>query len=567
MLKILRVDMTTGNIAAEEREEYQFLGGRALSSRIIYDEVEPTCEPLGKKNKLVFATGLLSGTIASSASRLSIGGKSPLTNGIKEANSGGTAGARFSKLGIQAVVLEGKAKDNDCYVLILSKDKFKLEKMSSLKYEGAYRTSTMLRKEYGSKAGIICVGPAGERGLRGAAVAVMDPHGELKFAARGGLGAVMGSKGLKAIVIEDTDNELVEYKDRDKFNEIAKNFNKKLANDPKTKDVYHNYGTTGIVKAVNSMGALPTNAFRYGSSEHVDNICGEKLNETILSRGGEGKLAVSCMDVCAIRCSTVYPDEMGNKIVSTMQYENIALLGSNLGMDNLDSVARLNYEINDLGLDTIETGCAIGVALDMGYGKFGNEEDCMALINEIKRDTVIGRMLGNGARITGQVLGSDRIPVGKGQGFPGYDPRALKGNGVTYGMSTMGGDHTAGNCFGSRNAVDPLGTENQGELSKKLQIQIGTLDCIGLCMFARGPLFAEPNVLADIVNYKAGTDFDAETIWSIAEETIKLEREFNIKSGVSPAEDRLPEFLYEEKLGPTNATFDLTTEEMEKSLI
>src|SRR5690554_6937177 len=122
MLKILRVDMTTGNLATEEIKEYQFLGGRALSSRIIYDEVEPTCEPLGKKNKLVFATGLLSGTIASSASRLSIGGKSPLTNGIKEANSGGTAGARLSKLGIQAVVIEGKHKGDDSYVLVLNKD-------------------------------------------------------------------------------------------------------------------------------------------------------------------------------------------------------------------------------------------------------------------------------------------------------------------------------------------------------------------------------------------------------------------------------------------------------------
>lgn len=566
MGKILRVNMTSLEASASQEEKYDYLGGRALSSKLIHDEVKANCEPLGKNNKLVFATGVLSGTIASSASRISVGSKSPLTNGIKEANCGGVAGARISKCGYQAIVVEGKSSDGT-WVLIVDKEGYRLENWPELKNIGTYGTVAKLYKKFGTKVGIMCIGPAGEKGLRGACVASTDPTGELKFAARGGLGAVMGSKGLKAVVVDDTDCNEITYKNKDRFIEIAKDFNKKLSGDPKTKDVYHNYGTTAIVKAVNGMGALPTNSFRFGSTKHVDNLCGEKMNELIKTRGGEGKLAVSCMDICAIRCSTVFPDENGKKIVSTMQYENIALLGSNLGMDNLDSVARLNYEINDLGLDTIETGCAIGVALDQGYGQFGNESDCMALIKEIRRDTPLGRMIGNGAQITGQVLGSDRIPTGKGQGFAGYDPRALKGNGVTYSMSTMGGDHTAGNCFGSRGTVDPLGTEKQGELSKLLQIQIGTLDCIGLCMFARGPLFAEPNLLAEIVNTKCGSSYNKDTIWDLAVDTLKLEREFNINAGLSPAHDKLPEYLYEEPLSPTNAVFDLSDEEMKKSLI
>lgn len=566
MGNILRVNMTTSEVVSNQEAKYDFLGGRALSSKIIHEEVRANCEPLGKNNKLVFATGVLSGTIASSASRISVGAKSPLTKGIKEANCGGVAGARISKCGYQAIVIEGKASSGT-WVLVVDKDGTRLEEWNELRYKGTYDTVAGLYKRFGGKVGILCIGPAGERGLRGACVASTDPHGELKFAARGGLGAVMGSKGLKAIVVDDTGCDLIQYENKERFLEIAKDFNKKLAGDPKTKDVYHNYGTTAIVKAVNGMGALPTNSFRYGSCEHVDNLCGEKMNELIRTRGGEGKLAISCMDICAIRCSTVYPDENGKKIVSTMQYENIALLGSNLGMDNLDSVARLNYEINDLGLDTIETGCAIGVALDQGYGRFGNEADCMALLKEIWRDTPLGRMIGNGAQITGDVLGSDRIPTGKGQGFAGYDPRALKGNGVTYSMSTMGGDHTAGNCFGSRGTVDPLGTEKQGELSKQLQIQIGTLDCIGLCMFARGPLFAEPHLLAEIVNTKCGSSYDKNTIWDLAVETLKLEREFNINAGLSPAHDKLPEYLYDEPLSPTNAVFDLTEEEMKKALI
>jgi len=566
MGKILRVNMTTKEITCSEVRDYDFLGGRALSSRIIYDEVEANCEPLGKKNKLVIATGLLSGTVASSASRVSIGSKSPLTNGIKEANSGGVSGAKLSRCGYQAIIVEGKSGEGS-NVLVIDKEGARLENCPELELLGNYDTTDKIYSKLGEKVGILCIGPAGERGLRGASIASNDPHKELKFAARGGLGAVMGSKGLKAIVIDDEGCDMVAYKDKDKFTAIAKDFNKKLAADPKTKNIYHNYGTAGIVKAVNSMGALPTNNFRYGSFEHVDNLSGEKLNELIKARGGEGKLAVSCMDVCAIRCSTVYPDENGKKIVSTLQYENIALLGSNLGLDNLDAVARLNYEINDLGLDTIETGCALGVALDQGYGEFGNEKDCMALIKEIWRNTPLGRIIGNGAQVTGQILGSNRIPAAKGQGFAGYDPRALKGNGVTYSMSPMGADHTAGNCFGARKTVDPLGTDKQGELSKQLQIQIGTLDCIGLCMFARGPLFADPNILAEIVNTKAGSNFNKDTIWNLAVDTIKLERQFNINAGLSPANDKLPEYLYEEELSPTNAVFDLSEEEMKKSII
>jgi len=559
--------MTTHEIKSEINKGYEFLGGRSLSSRIVYDEVEPTCEPLGRKSKLVIAMGLLSGTIASSASRISIGAKSPLTNGIKEANCGGVAGSKLSKCGIQAIIIEGKSEDDKCYVLVINKDSYKLEVMNELKYLGNYETVEKLYYKYGRKTGILCVGPTGERGLRGACIASSDSIGELKFAARGGLGAVMGSKGLKAIVVDDKGCNLITYKDKEKFIELAKDYNKKLASDPKVTGTYHNYGTTAIVKAVNGMGALPTCNFRYGSTEHVSNLSGEKMNELILSRGGEGKLALSCMEICAIRCSTIYPDKDGKKLVSTMQYENIALLGSNLGMENLDQVAQLNYEINDLGLDTIETGCALGVTLDMGYGRFGCVEDCMALINEIKRNTPLGRLIGNGALLTGQILGCDRIPTGKGQGFAGYDPRALKGNGVTYSMSTMGGDHTAGNCFGSRATVDPLGTESQGELSRTLQIQIGTLDCIGLCMFARGPLFADASILANIVNYRAGSSFDKDTIWELGIETLKLEREFNIKAGVSPAHDKLPEYLYEEPLSPTNAVFDLTEEEMLKAIV
>jgi aldehyde:ferredoxin oxidoreductase len=567
MNRVVRVDMGTKSVKTELRDEYRYYGGRELVVRITSAEVSANCEPLGRKNKLILAPGLLAGTPASSASRISIGGKSPLTNGIKEANCGGTAGAQFAHRGIKAIVLEGRSEDSECWILKVDKDGVKIEADNDMRFLGTYDTVSSLKKKYGEKVGVICIGPAGERGLRAASVAISDPTGELKFAARGGMGAVMGVKGLKANVVDDSAAEPIAYHDKAAFSQYARSLNKQLSGNPKTKDIYHRFGTSAIVKAVNAMGALPVRNFSRGSSEFVDQLCGEKLNETITSRGGEGKLAIPCMKGCVIRCSHAYPDEDGSKIVSTLQYETIALVGSNLDFDNLDSVARLNREINDLGLDSIETGATLGIALEEGLGKFGNEEDCMALLQEIRNNTVLGRVLGNGALITGQVLGSLRIPVAKGQAFAGYDPRALKGNGVTYAMSPQGADHTAGNCFGARNEVDPLSTEKQGELSKGTQRKMTTLDSLGFCIFARVPLFADPSLLAGLVNALTGSDFTDETIWSIGEDTVRLEREFNIKAGISPAQDILPEYVRHERLEPTDSVFDLSVEEMEKAIL
>ncbi|HHU30801.1 MAG TPA: hypothetical protein GXZ53_08980 [Firmicutes bacterium] len=291
------------------------------------------------------------------------------------------------------------------------------------------------------------------------------------------------------------------------------------------------------------------------------------MYETIISRGGEGKTGVSCMNGCVIKGSNIYPDTKGKKICSTLQYESVALLGSNLAMTSLDDVALLNHVCNDLGLDTIETGATLGVAMEMGPAEFGSLEGALRLLTEIENNTTLGRILGNGAKITGEVLGCKRIPVAKGQAFPGYDPRALKGNGVTYAMSTMGADHTAGNCFGARNEVAPLGREQQGELSLNTQIKITTLDCLGLCIFARPPLFQEPEILAQMIYGLLGEKLSVEDVWQLGKDAIKTERAFNLKTGVSPAYDRLPEYLYTEKLEPTGSVFDLSEQEMQKAVL
>ena len=567
MPSILKVNMNRKEIMTVENPDYKLLGGRALSARILLDEIPPNCEPLGEKNKLVIALGLLAGTPITCGSRISIGAKSPLTNGIKEANCGGNAGLFLGRFGIKALVIEGLPADSHAHVLKIGKDGASLLEMDELKLLGTYETDRKLREKFGKDIGVLCIGPAGENQLRMACIASSDPHGELKFAARGGLGAVMGSKGIKAVVVDRTVQQPV-YHDRKAYMDMVREIHAEFINDPKIKNVNQKTGTASIVKAVNAMGALPTRNFRQGSIDGVEGLSGEKMYETITTRGGEGKTGIACMDGCLIKCSNIYPDASGKKICSTLQYENIALLGSNLGFTDLDAVAKLNYECDDIGLDAIEAGATLGVALDMGLGKWGDLDRCMELLQEIRNNTLLGKVLGHGAQVTGDVLGCRRIPASKGQAFAGYDPRGLKGNGVTYAMCTMGGDHTAGNCFGSRNEVNPLGKEKQGDLSRTLQYKICALDSLGFCMFARPPLFKEPRRLSTLVNALLGTDLNPEQVWEIAGiNAIRTEREFNIRAGVSPSGDKLPEFVYMEPLPPTNEVFDIPQEEMLKAIV
>jgi aldehyde:ferredoxin oxidoreductase len=564
---IIKVNMTTKEITTVENPDYRLLGGRALSARILLDEVPPNCEPLGAKNKLVIAPGLLAGTPVTSGSRVSCGAKSPMTNGIKEANCGGNIGIFLGRFGIKAVVLEGVPDEDNAYVLIIDKDGSSLITMNELKQLGAYETDQKLRARFGSEIGVLCIGPAGENRLKMAAIASSDPNGELKFAARGGLGAVMGSKGVKAVVVAKTIKQPV-YHDRQQFMDMVRMIHAEFINDSKIKQVNQKTGTATIVKAVNAMGALPTRNFRQGAMDGVEGLSGETMYATIINRGGEGKAGVSCMDGCLIKCSNIYPDEFGKKICSTLQYENIALLGSNLGFTNLDPVARLNHECNDIGVDAIEAGAVLGVAIDMGMGKWDDLDGCMALMKEIRNNTLLGKILGHGVQVTGDVLGSRRIPAAKGQSFAGYDPRTLKGNGVTYAMSPMGADHTAGNCFGSRGEVNPRGVEQQGDLSRSLQYKMCALDSLGFCIFARPPLFKDPSKMATLVNSLLGTDISVDQVWEIMGiNAVRTEREFNIRAGLSPANDKLPEYVYVEPLPPTNEVFDISEQEMLKAIV
>jgi aldehyde:ferredoxin oxidoreductase len=562
---IVRVDTASGEIVkTKATPEEMTWGGRMLIAKVLLREVPPTCEVLGRHNKLILASGLLSDTPVTTTGKLSIGGKSPLTKGVKESNVGGYAGKRLARLGIRALILEGIPREPGTGVLFIGNEKMSIVDMPSLKGLLVGETIKALREEYGSDVGIICIGPAGEMLMYGAGIAVTDDRDvQVRYAARGGLGALMGSKGIKAIVISDKGAARPRFADRDLLLKASRELVQDLMADPKTEN-RNTYGTPAILALANQVGLLPTRNFSSGSFEHADVICGEYVRETIAARGGEGRSGTPCVAGCAIMCSNVFPNKDGKPIVASIQYENIALLGSNCGIGNIDDIAELNDMCNQVGVDAIEIGAAIGVAMEAGVIPFGDAEGAKDLIRQIGKGTYLGRILGHGVVTTGRLLGIRRVPAVKGQAIPAYDPRALKGNGVTYVTSPMGADHTAGNAFETLKKINPIGREKQVESSRRLQIRAAMLDSLGLCLFTRPPFIRKPNLLRDLLKGRYGEDIDVEHPRKIGEETLETEREFNIRAGVSEEFYPIPEFMQDEPLPPTNSVFDIPMDEMRR---
>ena len=564
-MKILRIDMNKLEVCYEPvLSNYERLGGRALIARLLLEEIPPACDALGKYNKLIFAPGLLGGSGTSTAGRLSVGGKSPLTGGVKEANAGGTAGDALGRSGIKAIVVEGIPEKEGFFILHVQDDKTQLLPANELAGLGTYATSEKLQEKFGKSSTVISIGQAGEMLLRGACVVVTGMADQRSnIAARGGLGAVMGSKQLKAVVIEKPKSTAIKLSDPDLFKSASHAFMEKLVNDPKLgrQGSQHLYGTASIVAAVNEIGSLPTRNFSNGRFESVPQLYGELLRETTLSRGGQA--GTRCMPGCTIACRNLYVDESGTPIVGTLQYETIALMGSNLGLGNLDDVARLNYMCNDFGVDTIETGAALGVAIDAGLAEFGDYKSINALLQQVGEGTPLGRVIGNGVVTTGQVFGIKRVPACLGQAMPGYDPRSLKGNGVTYATSPQGADHTAGNAFGARKEVNPLGQEGQRALSLKLQIIAAMLDSTGLCLFARPPIIADPQLMVDMINGIYGWGWTLEDYNQFNRQVLRTELEFNRQAGITAKDYRIPEYMREEALPPHNVVFDIPESELD----
>ncbi len=559
---IWRVNMHSKTLQREPvPETWQHLGGRGLLARILVDEVPASCDPLGPDNKLIFAPGLLVGHMLSSCDRISVGGKSPLTGGVKESNAGGRTGLQLTHLGIKALVIESRPEEAGWWVLQLSADGAHFERADDLAGLGVFDVAPPLLRRFGDKVALALIGPGGEMQLKAAGIQNLDKDRvPSRIAARGGLGAVMGSKGIKAIVIDGSTGGKPPILDLPAYRKAQKEYNQDLLGHPQTR-VYTDYGTAAMTRMSNGFGALPTRNFSSGQFEGAEQVSGELMRQTQLARGGESETAHACMAGCAIRCSNIYGGPDGKMIVSPLEYETIGLMGPNLGIDDLDTIARLNWQVNDLGLDTIEIGCALGIAAEAGLMAWGDGERALELVDEIRQGTQLGIMLGNGAVTAGKELGVERIPAAKGQAMSAYDPRAIKGTGVTYATSPQGGDHTAGLTI--RAKVDHLDPTVQVALSRNVQINMAGYDSLGACVFAGFGFAVNLQVIADLLNARYGWQTDKAILKELGRETIQLERQFNTLAGFTKADDRLPEWMAREPLPPHNAVFDVADEELD----
>ncbi|HOV79764.1 MAG TPA: aldehyde ferredoxin oxidoreductase C-terminal domain-containing protein [Bacillota bacterium] len=567
MKRILRVNMTTKEVKYEPvPEKYALLGGRGLTSRILYDEVDPACEPLGLLNKLVFAPGLLSGTNAPSSGRFSAGAKSPLTGGIKEANAGGVASQKLANLGLKAVIVEGKPAPGEKYVLKVSLDGAELLAAGEVAGRGGYETVSMLKKKFGDKVGVVFIGPAGEMLMAGAGIGNNDPEGNAgRYAGRGGLGAVMGSKGLKAIVIDSPKTFEAAVKDKERFTAAARKFAKILQDHPVTGQGLPAYGTNVLMNIINEAGTLPIRNFRYGRWDGAGQVGGEKYAELCRDRGG--KATHACNPGCVIRCSNIFilPD---GRSVGSVEYETAWAFGPNLQINDPDIIGRLNYICNDVGLDTIEAGVTLGVLMEAGVIPFGDGEAAVAALEEVGKGSALGRIIGSGAASAGKAYGITRVPVVKGQSIPAYDPRSCRGNGVTYATSPMGADHTAGyavtaNILKVGGFVDPNSDEGQIDLSRNLQIATAAVDSIGLCLFVAFAVLDNQEglpAIIEMINAMYGVNLTQDDVMALGKEILKTEREFNKKAGFTSLDDRLPWFFHEEALEPHMTKFVLREE-------
>ena len=570
--------------------EYETLAGRAFTSAVVNKEVDPMCHPLRELNKIVISPGLLAGTPAPSSGRMSVGAKSPLTGGIKEANAGGLTGDRLARIDVRGIIIEGvPPKDSkDWYSIVVRKDNCEIVKTNNYAGKGLYELIGKIWKEYPVKPGIIGCGVAGQRLMKCAGIFGNNPENTDpgRYAGRGGLGAVLGSKRIVAIISDGTGGAIPVPKDKERFDNGRKALREALDKHPVTGKLTNdegkpfgglkNYGTNILQNILNEAGGLPSLGFSSGRFDGAAKISGEAVHELVdktkkkFGDAAEASYAHACHPGCVMRCSNAVPYEKTGKLhVSPLEYESAWALGSNLGIGVLHDVAELNRLCNDLGLDTIEAGNTLAMLMEGGLIKYGDGPGAIKALKEAyNADSALGRLVSSGTQTAGEALGVTRIPVVKGQALPAYDPRLIRGIGVTYATTTMGADHTAGytiaaEILGIKGTVTDPRALNKAELSKAFQATTAYIDASGYCLFIAFCILDNDDGfkgMTDTVNGFLGKDIDV-TEYGLA--ILKNERAFNKRAGFTEKDDRLPEFFRTEPLPPHNVTFDVTNEELD----
>ncbi len=565
-MKIIRIDVKKKSISHDvitKNSKYFFLGARGLTSQIVSDEVNPQADPLGPENKLIIANGMLAGSPFPNSARTSVGAKSPLTNGIKEANVGGRSAMMLARHGIRALIFENIS--DDLQILLINDDKIELVDAEVYKGLGNYELNSKLYERYGNTIGIYSIGPAGEYMMKSATVAANDLEGyPSRHAARGGLGAVMGSKGIKAIINIPSKESKAPMHDLKKFRETSTPFAKNLID---TKTAFSTFGTSMGMKTMSNFGGIPTKNFSMGSFNDIDKISGEALHELVIKRGGKKRLA--CSPTCVIKCSNLIVDQKGNHITSSLEYETMCLNGTNLMINDLDSLANIDHFCDDVGIDTIEYGGTCGVAMDCGKLNWGDAQKVIEILDkEIRNNTEIGKLFGNGVKYIGDQLSAKRVPQIKGQGISAYDPRVMKAMGVTFATTPMGADHTSGAAIvgrvprQGRNYGEYTDIKNKLDLSFELQVYTTVMDTMGCCYFI-GPSYENMSILANVINAMYDLQLTRNDVINIGKNVLRIEIEFNKKAGITKDSNDVPEFFKNEASPPLNLKFSFTKNDLQ----
>lgn len=566
--RVLRVNLTNRSISIEAPGEAFFrkhIGGRALISHYLYKELAPRTDALGPDNKLIFAGGVLTGTPLMGSGKNSVGAKSPLTGAYGDAEAGGFFGAELRRAGYDAVIIEGKS-ERPVYITIID-DQVEINDASHLWGHTTGFVQQAIRKEHNEpNMRIAQIGVAGENLVKFACITNDLAH----FYGRSGMGAVMGSKMLRAIAVKGSRPPKVARPEA--LQELSKFMNQNWQTMAAS---LHDNGTSAIVLALNAVGGLPTRNFQEGSFEGAENIGAPKMKETIL-KGGEGCFA------CPIRCKRVV-EAQGEVDIDPMyggpEYETLAALGSNCGIDDLLRVAKGNEMCNSLGLDTISTGVAISFAMECfekGYIseeqagcelKFGNAEAMLKLISQIAHRQGLGQLLAEGTRAASRALGAhthDLAMEVKGQEIPMHEPRLKAALGVGYAVSPTGADH----CHNIHDtvfaqvgpgleAVKPLGVTRPlpvDELSTEKARMLASVstwrhftNCTVTCYFVPWT----PEQVVDAVQAVTGWNFSMLELMEVGKRALTLPRMFNLREGLTDKDDYLkPRFFEPLKSGP-----------------
>ena len=546
MGKNLTVDLTKEDLIAGNTDEAmarKFLGGRGFGTKILFDELEPGIDPLSEENVIVVAVGPLTGGAAPTPGRFSASTKSPLTGTITDSNCGGDWGPMFKRTGHDYVVLKGKAPE-PVYVKITDGDA-ELLPAGDLWGKKVSDTTEALREKHGDGIKVLTIGPAGENEVRYSTA--MTGHSAL---GRGGLGAVFGSKRVKAIVVEGS--EKIEYDDTDRLKFVNQEAARNINQSPITDKAYPQFGTAVLMNVINEAGMLPKNNYQNSEiRDEVENVSGEAIAEEILD-GGTG-----CWG-CMIRCKrdTSLEDVAGEG----PEYETDWALGPNCGNYDLKGITRANYLCNEYGLDTISAGSTIASAMELSqrgiadWGlEFGDSEEVTKLVEKISTRSGIGDKLAEGSARMTEELGHPELSMNvKGQEMPAYDPRGAQGQGLCYATSNRGACHLRGGflvgaeILGAPEMINRFGHTGKASLAMEEQDVGAVYDSLTICRFSH---YAVPNpMIARLLSAAIGEEFDTERVIRIGERIHNLERLFNIREGFGREDDTLPNRLLSEPL-------------------